>query len=130
MKKELKRYAFLRFSLSGAIFTLLGPGLFWLTYPLGPYAALLIAEICTHSIRFFAFRTVIFPAKSGYHVTPLRYAVSALPLTVIGFASVGLLKNTLGRTSLTLVSTLITLTVGFTWSRLVYKKPRGGQDQD
>ena len=122
MSKDLKRHAFLRFSFSGAVFTILGPTLFWLAYPLGAYAALFIAEIFTHSVRFFLFRAFIFPAQKGYHVSLSRYAVSALPLTVISFASVGILKNMLPRTSLTLVSTLITLVLGFAWSRFVYKR--------
>lgn len=123
MNKDLKRYAFLRFSLSGAVFTILGPSLFWLAYPIGPYPALMIAEVCTHAIRFLTFRIAIFPATKGYRVTPLRYVVSALPLTAISFASVGILRSTLDRTSLTLASSLVTLAAGFAWSRLIYRRP-------
>ena len=84
MKSDRKRYAFMRFGISGAVFTLLGPTLFWILYPLGPYLAAAMTEAFIHAIRFFTFRRLVFPAQKGYRVSPTRYLVSALPLTLRG----------------------------------------------
>jgi putative flippase GtrA len=116
------RDALLRFGLTGVVFTLLGPALFWLAYPLGPFQALAIAEIIVHSIRFIAFRSLVFPMHKGYRVSLPRYLVAALPVSLTGVLIVGLLREQLGRTELTLVAALIGLLVGFAWSRLVYTK--------
>jgi len=120
---ESARRAFLRFGLSGVVFTILGPSLFWLAYPLGPLVAIAVAELSVHAIRFATFRKLVFPAHKGYRVSLARYVVSALPITCAGFASVALLRNHLDRTSLTLVGVLISLLMGFVWSRFVYSQP-------
>jgi len=120
---ESARRSFLRFGLSGIVFTILGPSLFWLAYPLGPLVAIAVAELSVHAIRFATFRKLVFPAHKGYRVSLARYVVSALPITCTGFASVGLLRNHLDRTSLTLVGVLISLLMGFVWSRFVYSQP-------
>lgn len=116
-------HALLRFGLSGVVFTILGPALFWLAYPLGPFLAVAIAELGVHSLRFLAFRTLVFPAHKGYKVNLPRYGVSALPVTLTGFLAVALLRHRLGRTELTLVGALISLVVGFVWSRYIYARP-------
>jgi len=120
---ESARRAFLRFGLSGIVFTILGPSLFWLAYPMGPLVAIAVAELSVHAIRFAIFQKLVFPAHKGYRVSIARYVVSALPITCAGFASVALLRNHLDRTSLTLVGLLISLLVGFVWSRFVYSQP-------
>ena len=115
--------AFVRFGLSGVLFTILGPSLFWLAYPLGPFVAVAVAELLVHMIRFATFRALIFPADKGYLVSPLRYVVSALPVTLTGFFTVAIFRNRLDRMSLTLTGAMITVVVGFLWSRYVYSKP-------
>lgn len=112
----------MRFGLSGLVFTILGPGIFWLTYPLGPLVAVAIAELSVHSLRFLTFRTVVFPAEKGYRVSLARYVVSAMPVTFAGVGIITLLKNTLGRTEITIVGALLSLLIGFIWSRFVYTK--------
>ncbi len=120
---EKASHAFLRFGLSGLIFTMLGPGLFWLAYPLGPFVALAMAELLVHAIRFFTYRHLVFPAHKGYRVSLLRYVFSALPVTAAGLLNVALLRKQLDRISLTLTMTITAAVVGFLWSRYVFNKP-------
>lgn len=117
------RHAFLRFGLSGVVFTILWPGLFWLAYPLGPFLAVAVAELLVHAVRFAAFRQVVFPAHKGYRVSLRRYVLSALPVSLAGVLTVALLRNRLDRTTLTLTVGLIAVVVGFVWSRYVYSQP-------
>lgn len=122
-KRESGRRAFLRFGLSGVVFTILGPALFWLAYPLGPFVAVGVAELSVHVIRFATFRAVVFPAHKGYRVSLPRYVLSALPVSVSGVVVVAVLRNRLDRSTLTFTGALIALLVGFVWSRYVYSQP-------
>ena len=90
---------------------------------MGPFLAATLAEVAIHSVRFFTFRSFVFPAAMGYHVSIPRYLVSALPLTLTGFVSVALFRTVLDRTALTLVSAFISVVVSFLWSRFVYSQP-------
>lgn len=122
-QNESGRRAFLRFGLSGIVFSILGPGLFWLAYPLGPFVAVAFAELIAHALRFIIFRRFVFPAKKGYRVSLARYVVSALPVSLTGVLTVVLLHNKLDRTILTLTVAAIAMGVGFVWSRFVYSQP-------
>ncbi len=102
---------------------MLGPCLFWLAYPMGPFRAAALAEVLVHTVRFLTFRTLVFPADRGYQVSVPRYLVSALPLTLAGLTSVAMLRNVLDRTSLTIAAALISMVVGFIWSRFIYSLP-------
>ena len=51
------------------VFTILGPALFWLAYPLGPFVAVAVAELVVHALRFGIFRKLVFPAQLGYRVS-------------------------------------------------------------
>ena len=121
--RERRRLAFLRFGLSGVVFTILGPTLFWLAYPLGPFVAVGVAELSVHTLRFATFRKLVFPAHKGYRVSLPRYVVSALPVSLSGVIVVALFRNRLDRTALTLTGAVIALVVGFLWSRYVYSRP-------
>lgn len=121
--RESGRHAFLRFGLSGVVFTILGPALFWLAYPLGAFVAVALAELTVHTIRFATFRTLVFPAHKGYRVSLPRYVLSALPVSLTGVIVVALFRNRLDRTMLTLTGGGISLVVGFAWSRYVYSRP-------
>jgi putative flippase GtrA len=120
---ESSRSAFLRFGLSGIVFTILGPSLFWLAYPLGPFVAVALSELLVHAVRFATFRAIVFPAHRGYRVSLPRYVLSALPVTLTGLLTVALLHNRLDRTALTLTTAVIAVLVGFIWSRYVYTRP-------
>jgi putative flippase GtrA len=120
--RESGRTAFLRFGISGVVFTILGPSLFWLAYPLGPFHAVALAEVIVHTVRFLTFRLLVFPAQKGYRVTLPRYVMSALPVSLSGFASVAMFRNRLDRTSLTITTALIGIMIGFFWSRYVFER--------
>ena len=113
---------FSRFFLSGVLFTFLGPFLFWLAYPLGPFFAVAMAEVSVHCIRFLTFRLLVFPAQKGYRVTLPRYVISALPVTVAGVVTVAAFRKQLNRTELALITAFISVVVGFVWSRFVYTR--------
>jgi putative flippase GtrA len=121
--RESSRRAFLRFGLSGVVFTLLGPALFWLAYPLGPFVAVGVAELSVHAVRFTTFRMLVFPANRGYRVSLPRYVLSALPVSLTGLIVVAVFRNRFDRTTLTLTAALIAVVVGFVWSRYVYSQP-------
>ena len=120
---ENGRSAFLRYGLSGVVFTILGPALFWLAYPLGPFVAVAVAELVVHALRFGIFRKLVFPAQLGYRVSLPRYVLSALPVSLAGVVTVAVFRNRLDRTTLTLTGAIIALVVGFVWSRYVYSQP-------
>jgi len=128
--KKLKQASFFRFCLSGAIFTVLGPSLFWLCYPMGPLRAVVIAELAVHGVRFLAFKKLVFPPSRGYHVNLPRYLASALPVSIAGFVTVAVLKSTLDRNLLTLGTTVVSVLVGFAWSRYIYARPGIGIRKD
>lgn len=119
-----KNSAFIRFCLTGILFTALGPGLLWFSYPLGVFIAVGLSEIVTHSLRFASFRWFVFPSAKGYRVTASRYVLSAAPITLANLLTVSLLKNHLDRTTLTFSVAIISISVGFIWSRYVYKLPK------
>lgn len=117
-------HTFTRYGLSGVVFTILGPGIFWLAFPAGPFLALGIAEGSCHILRYLSFRHMVFPRGHGFHVSVPRYIAAAIPTTLTNLVMVALFRNLLGRTTLTLVVALFSLSVGFLWSRFVYKKPQ------
>ena len=120
----MAKHTFTRYGLSGVFFTLLGPGIFWLAYPAGPFLALAIAEGSCHVLRYLSFRHLVFPRSHGFHVSVPRYIVAAIPTTLTGIVVVAMFRNLLGRTTLTLLVALFSVSVGFLWSRFVYKQPR------
>lgn len=115
--------AFVRFGLSGVVFTIIGPSLFWLAYPLGPFMAVAVAELIVHMIRFATFRSLVFPARKGYRVSLLRYVISALPVSLTGVLVVALFQDQFDRTTLSITLALNAVVIGFLWSRYLYNKP-------
>ena len=83
-----RRSDFIRFSLSGIVFTILGPCIFWIAYPLGPFLALAMAEASCHVLRYLSFRHLVFPRGHGFHVSVPRYIVAAIPTTLTGIVVV------------------------------------------
>ena len=116
--------SFIRFCLSGVFFTTLGPGLLWLVYPLGAFIAVAVSEVLAHSLRYVSFRWFVFPASKGYKVTAGRYLLSAAPISLANLLTVTFFRNQLDRTTLTFTVVLISITVGFLWSRFVYTLPK------
>ena len=120
----LAKHTFTRYGLSGAVFTLLGPGILWLAYPAGPFLALGIAEASCHVLRYLSFRHLVFPRGHGFHVSVRRYIVAAIPTTLTNILLVAIFRNLVGRTTLSLLVALFSVSVGFLWNRFVYKRPR------
>lgn len=118
--KEKKRKALVRYSFSGLFATLMGPTLFWLLYPIGLNIAFIFTEICIHILRYLSFKFFVFPASKGYSVSIWRYGLSVLPLTLTTFVSMTLLHPFLDRLLISIVPALITIFIGFIWSRFVY----------
>jgi Na+/H+ antiporter NhaB len=67
---------------------------------------------------------LVFPVERGYKVNLPRYLISALPVSLAGFLTVAFFRYRLDRTALTLVAAVISVTVGFLWSRYIYAKPK------
>jgi hypothetical protein len=53
-----------------------------------------------------------------------RYIAKAIPTNLSNVLLVVILRNLAGRTSLTFHIALVSVSVGFLWSRFVYKQPR------
>lgn len=119
----MAKHTFTRYGLSGVFFTIVGPGIFWLAYPAGPFLALGIAEASCHVLRYLSFRNLVFPRGHGFHVSVQRYIVTAIPTTLTNLVMVGIFRNLLDRTILTLVVALFSLSVGFLLSHFVYNQP-------
>lgn len=126
----MAKHSFTLYGLSGVVFTLLGPGIFWLAYPNGPFLALAIAEASCHFLRYLSFRYLVFTRSHGFHVSVPRYIVAAIPTTLTGIVIVAKFSNLLGRTTLTLLVALFSVSVGFLWSRFVYEQPRGERQRN
>lgn len=119
------RATFGRYGISGLAFTLIGPSLFWLAYPAGPFFAWAFAEVSCHIMRFTTFRYFVFPRRKGYRVSIPRYLVSIMPTSLSTLALVGALGSVLSRNALALAATLVSATVGFLCSNYIYANPAG-----
>ncbi len=118
----MNSHSLTRYGLSGIVFTILGPTIFWLAFPLGAFVALGIAEATCHILRYFSFRLLVFPKSKGYRVTIPRYIVSIVPTFLAGVATVAVFKQVIGRTELTVLGAVTSVTVGYAWSTFVYKQ--------
>ncbi|MBW4530099.1 MAG: hypothetical protein KME02_05335 [Aphanothece saxicola GSE-SYN-MK-01-06B] len=118
----MNSHSLTRYGLSGVVFTILGPAIFWLAFPMGAFIALGLAEASCHIIRYFSFRILVFPKSRGYRVTIRGYIISILPTLLAGIAIVAIFKEVIGRTALTALGALTSLTVGYAWSTFVYKQ--------
>jgi putative flippase GtrA len=118
----MHRHSFTRYGLSGVVFTILGPAIFWLAYPMGAFLALGIAEATCHILRYFSFRFLVFPNSQGYRVSIPRYIISIVPTITAGAITVAIFKGVIGRTELTALGALISLIVGYAWSTFVYQQ--------
>ena len=120
----MARRTFTRYWLSGVVFTVLGPGIFWMAFPAGPFLALAISEVSCHFLRYLSFRHFVFPLGKGFHVSVPRYIVAVIPTILANILLVAIFRNLVGRTTLSLLVALFSVSVGYLWSRFVYKQPR------
>jgi putative flippase GtrA len=89
----MAKHTFTRYGLSGVVFTLLGPGIFWLAYPAGPLLALVIAQASCHVLRYLSFRHLVFPRGHGFYVSVARYIVAAIPTTLTNIVMMAIFRN-------------------------------------
>ena len=117
MRAKLKRLgrAYTSYSLCGGVFSVVGPLVFWLLYPLGPFAAVLLTEAIMHLARYRAFK-ILFRKSDGYKVLPGRYVASITPVVLANVAASSLLYRHVGREVLIVICTLTSMTVGFLWT--------------
>jgi hypothetical protein len=118
----MNSHSFTRYGLNGIAFTILGPAIFWIAYPMGAFLALGIAEGTCHILRYFSFRFLVFPSSQGYRVSIGRYIISVVPTITAGAVIVALFKGVIGRTELTVLGAATSLIVGYAWSTIVYKQ--------
>ena len=74
-----------RYLISGVVFTILGPTLFWLLYPFGAMLGLAVSITVAHTSRYFVFRVFVFTRNQGYRVSPIRYLMSICPAVLAEF---------------------------------------------
>jgi hypothetical protein len=111
-----------RYGINGIVFTVLGPLLFWILYPVGAVMAWAITESSCHLLRYLSFRHLVFPRSRGYTVSPLRYIAAAAPTALIGFTVVALLKTALERNALVALTTATTMVAGYLINQICYQR--------
>jgi len=111
----------LRFFLSGALFTYLGPFLFYHLYYIGPILALLIVELLVHILRFSLYKSFVF-SGGNFAVTPSRYIQAILPVLLANLLVVSSLAPYTSRLTVILVSLSISTFLGYLSSSASFKK--------
>lgn len=69
---KIAKHTFTHFGISGVVFTLLGAGIFCLSFPGGLFLDLAIAEESCHVLRNIFIRHLVFPRSLGFHVSVQR----------------------------------------------------------
>lgn len=81
-----------RYVLWGIFFTLLGPCLFILLFPIGPIAAAYTTEMAIHSLRYNIYKNYVFTKKDAYKVTITRYIRACIPISTANICLTGLMS--------------------------------------
>ena len=107
---------------NGIFFTIFGPTLFWLAYPLGPVLSVLSSDFVVHTLRFYSFKLFVFRNSRKYNVNARSYFLSILPNLVFRLILMRLLYDFYDRTILTMVMAFVSIVVGFISSEYIFKK--------
>jgi hypothetical protein len=119
----LPKHSFTHYGLRGIVFTLLGPGIIWLGYPVaGPLLPLANVEGSCHVLRFLSIRHHFFPRSPGFQVSLSRYVVVRIPHLLTGIVVVAIFRDLRGQTTPTPLIVLFSVSVGLPWSCSVYKQ--------
>ena len=118
---ERKRLAFSRYAISGIVFTITAPILFWNFYFLGAVRSVVTTELIIHLVRFNAFKYYVYPKTKGYRSSVRKYLLSIAPTTVSALIMANILENIASKEITTVLISTVSMTVGFGWSRYVYK---------
>ena len=112
-----------RYLISGAVFTIFGPTLFWLLYPLGAIFGLAVSVSVTHTARYFVFRTFVFTRSQGYRVSPLRYLMSICPAVFAEFLVTSLTHRIFTRTIVVALAAGVAVCIGYLSSKYIFSRP-------
>ena len=110
---------YVRFLLTGAAFTLAGPGLFYvMALNMAPMLASFLTEISMHSVRCIIYNRFVFSSAG----TGIRtYLTAAVPLSLFNLALVFFFQKNLPLWQLALLIGLQSATLGYLWSRWCYR---------
>ena len=111
----------LPYTINGIIFTLIGPYVFWMLYPLGPFLSVFTTDFLLHLCRFNSFKYFVFKSSSGYQVTITSYLSVILPVFILRLAIIQIFHPSFSRTILTILLTAITILSGFIFSQIAFK---------
>ncbi|MEY4353978.1 MAG: hypothetical protein RLZZ609_2219 [Cyanobacteriota bacterium] len=110
---------YLRFLLTGVVFTISGPSLFYfVALSLPPLLASFIVEVVMHSIRCLVYNRFVF-SSGGSGVR--TYLTAAVPISLFNLGLVFFLQKTLQLWQLALLIGLLSATLGYMWSKLCYR---------
>ncbi len=109
--------------MSGVVFTIFGPTLFWLLYPLGPMLGLAISISIAHTSRYFVFRAFVFTRNQGYRVSPLRYLMSICPAVFAEFLVTSLTHRIFSRTIVVALAAGVAVCIGYLSSKYIFARP-------
>lgn len=112
-------FEYARFLITGAAFTMAGPGLFYiLALNLAPLLASFLTEIGMHTVRCIVYNRYVFSSAS----TGIRtYLMAAVPLSLINFGLVILSQNILPLWQIAVWIGIQGATGGYLWSRFCYR---------
>ena len=121
MRPSLRRY-----TLCGAVCSVVGPGLFWLLFPIGTILAVSIADIAVHSLRFTLFKYYVYRSDPHYAINKRRYICAILPVSALTMGVAKISAAYFDRTAVTILSTLTAILAGYVWNTVVFRSRRGG----
>ena len=109
-----------RYLISGVVFTIFGPTLFWVLYPLGAMLGLALSITVAHTARYFVFRVFVFTRNQGYRVSPLRYLISICPAVLAEFLVTSLTYRLFSRTVVVALATVVSICIGYLSSKYIF----------
>ena len=112
-----------RYLISGVVFTIFGPTLFWLLYPLGAMLGLALSITVAHTARYFVFRVFVFTRNQGYRVSPIRYLMSICPAVLAEFLMTSLTYRFFSRTVVVALATGVSISIGYLSSKYIFSRP-------
>jgi len=112
-----------RYLISGVVFTIFGPTLFWLLYPFGAMLGLVLSVSVAHTARYFVFRVFVFTRNQGYRVSPLRYLISICPAVLAEFLVTSLTYRFFSRTVVVALATGVSICIGYLSSKYIFSRP-------
>ena len=111
-----------RYLISGVVFTILGPTLFWLLYPFGAMLGLAVSITVAHTARYFVFRVFVFTRNQGYRVSPFRYLMSICPAVLAEFLVTSLTYRLFSRTVVVALATGFSICIGYLSGKYIFSR--------